>query len=226
MAPLEFVENQIRSVAFGGFNRQDVLDYIEKSGEEQKEKEALLQKQAEELKAALAAAEQERDRLSQEAAALKAENETLRAEESAARQREAARQQELEELRQSNEELKLTVAQLKPQADMLNDVKSQMVDIEMDARVRSDGILKKANQSAQAVYAQAEEILAAVRQQYGKTQSELGTVTAHVLQELKAAQRAVEEMSITFSRSSAAVAGLKLKKDALPQPGKPGEGKK
>lgn len=223
---MEFVENQIRSVAFGGFNRQDVLDYIEKSGEEQKEKEALLQKQAEELKAALAAAEQERDRLSQEAAALKAENETLRAEESAARQREAARQQELEELRQSNEELKLTVAQLKPQADMLNDVKSQMVDIEMDARVRSDGILKKANQSAQAVYAQAEEILAAVRQQYGKTQSELGTVTAHVLQELKAAQRAVEEMSITFSRSSAAVAGLKLKKDALPQPGKPGEGKK
>ena len=220
------MENQIRSVAFGGFNRQDVLDYIEKSGEEQKEKEALLQKQAEELKAALAAAEQERDRLSQEAAALKAENETLRAEESAARQREAARQQELEELRQSNEELKLTVAQLKPQADMLNDVKSQMVDIEMDARVRSDGILKKANQSAQAVYAQAEEILAAVRQQYGKTQSELGTVTAHVLQELKAAQRAVEEMSITFSRSSAAVAGLKLKKDALPQPGKPGEGKK
>lgn len=223
---MEFVENQIRSVAFGGFNRQDVLDYIEKSGEEQKEKEALLQKQAEELKAALAAAEQERDRLSQEAAALRAENETLRAEESAARQREAARQQELEELRQSNEELKLTVAQLKPQADMLNDVKSQMVDIEMDARVRSDGILKKANQSAQAVYAQAEEILAAVRQQYGKTQSELGTVTAHVLQELKAAQRAVEEMSITFSRSSAAVAGLKLKKDAAPQPGKPGEGKK
>ena len=220
------MENQIRSVAFGGFNRQDVLDYIEKSGEEQKEKEALLQKQAEELKAALAAAEQERDRLSQEAAALRAENETLRAEESAARQREAARQQELEELRQSNEELKLTVAQLKPQADMLNDVKSQMVDIEMDARVRSDGILKKANQSAQAVYAQAEEILAAVRQQYGKTQSELGTVTAHVLQELKAAQRAVEEMSITFSRSSAAVAGLKLKKDAAPQPGKPGEGKK
>ena len=71
-------EGQFRSAAFGGFHRQDVLDYIETMTREHQ--------------AALAAAQEEKDALAQE----KAEVESALAEEKAARRRAEDRQMLLE----------------------------------------------------------------------------------------------------------------------------------
>ena len=45
-------ENSFRTAVVGGFNRQDVLNYIESSARESKERVAALQKEAEEAKQA------------------------------------------------------------------------------------------------------------------------------------------------------------------------------
>ena len=45
-------ENSFRTAVVGGFNRQDVLTYIESSARESKERVAALQQEAEEAKQA------------------------------------------------------------------------------------------------------------------------------------------------------------------------------
>ena len=54
-------ENSFRTAVVGGFNRQDVLNYIESSARESKERVAALQKEAEEAKQAGEAARREAD---------------------------------------------------------------------------------------------------------------------------------------------------------------------
>ena len=70
---------QFRTAAFGGFQKQDVMDYLERSAREHAQKLAGLQKELAEEKVAKAEAEERMTALEERIATLEAENKRLTA---------------------------------------------------------------------------------------------------------------------------------------------------
>ena len=75
---MERGEHIFRTAVVGGFNRQDVLDYIEAATRENREKAAALQKELQALRAERETLRQEKTALEQQAEALRKETDKLR----------------------------------------------------------------------------------------------------------------------------------------------------
>ena len=137
------MDHPFRSAALGGFNRQDVLDYLEKTSAENAQRQQELQQNletAEEERRQLAAktAEQEeqlsilhreRDGLSQQ---LEQAQQAL----AASQDREEAQERELAALRQERDSLKARVAELEPEAAAYEAVKERTAGVELEAHCR------------------------------------------------------------------------------------------
>lgn len=126
-----------RAAGFGGFHRQDVLDYIERIAREHKEQVEALTRSLEEAR--------------QQAG----QNASLQAELEAANARAQALEQERDELRQQLEqllsegqtvqELKQQLDESRTQAEGYQRLKCDYAEIELDARRRAASILEQAN---------------------------------------------------------------------------------
>ena len=136
-----------KSSVFGGFDRSDVISYIERTAQENAKRIKELEDEADKLmheslslREQLSAAEEERSSLSE---ALSAESE-----------RRTAAEQALEALRAEADELRAQVAALSQERDRLSSdsaalraqveeydtVKSHIADIELSARARADAL--------------------------------------------------------------------------------------
>ena len=100
------MDHPFRSAAFGGFNRQDVLDYLEKTAAENARKQQELQRrleEAEEDRRKLASQESDQEErvtiLNRDRESLSQQLEQVKAVLEASREREEAQSRELEELR-------------------------------------------------------------------------------------------------------------------------------
>ena len=163
------MENTFKSSVFGGFNRDDVIRYIEKTALESKQQIESLEQESDglcrenaELRDKLAAAERERDKLAesydtasgaQEALkkGLTAAQETiteLRAQLEESAQRAAFAQKEHERLREAQkaeheremQKLQAELETLRAQAEEYGRVKAHIADIELSARERADAL--------------------------------------------------------------------------------------
>ena len=163
------MENTFKSSVFGGFNRDDVIRYIEKTALESKQQLEALEQESDglcrenaELRDKLAAAERERDKLAesydtasgaQEALkkGLTAAQETiteLRAQLEDTTQKAAFAQKEHERLRAAQkaeheremQKVLSELAELRAQAEEYSRVKAHIADIELSARERADAL--------------------------------------------------------------------------------------
>ena len=117
------MDHPFRSAAFGGFNRQDVLDYLEKTAAENAQKQQELQRcleEAEEDRRKLASQESDQEErvtiLNRDRESLSQQLEQVKAVLEASREREEAQSRELEELRRERDSLRRRVAELEPGA--------------------------------------------------------------------------------------------------------------
>ena len=115
------MDHPFRSAAFGGFNRQDVLDYLEKTAAENAKKQQELQQrleEAEEGRRKLASQESDQEErvsiLNRDRESLSQQLEQVKAVLEASREREEAQSRELEELRRERDSLRRRVAELEP----------------------------------------------------------------------------------------------------------------
>lgn len=115
------MDHPFRSAAFGGFNRQDVLDYLEKTAAENAQKQQELQRcleEAEEDRRKLASQESDQEErvtiLNRDRESLSQQLEQVKAVLEASREREEAQSRELEELRRERDSLRRRVAELEP----------------------------------------------------------------------------------------------------------------
>ena len=166
--------NTFKTVTFGGFDKQDVIRYIEQT--------------AQENAAVLARSEEEKQALEQESAQLreqlgevteqlrrvKEENEALRSAAAGKQQAES----ELEELRAEGERLRAQLAEYQPLAEEYQKVKSQIGAIECEAR-------KRANDLEEETVARLNRTLALCRAQYEALTSTFETASSHVTAELR-----------------------------------------
>ena len=201
-----------RSAAFGGFNRQDVTDYITNTAKETSEQIAALEKERDQLQADLAAKEsleQEVAGLREQCAQLKADVET--------------KTSEIETLKRQAEErddLARRVSELEGQADEYCELKQHIAGIELDAhrradqlleesRRKADDIVSKANEDATRIRKQAEQMLQELCQQYEEQVRALEVAAGHVTGELRKMDVAVGQLPLAFNRLSAGLRDLK-----------------
>lgn len=212
---------QFRNAAFGGFNRQDVLEYIEQSARLNNEK--------------LAELEEENRRLQEAKDALEAENGTLRAQCEGMTETSA----ELEQLRAEVEALR----KLQPEVDAFRELKAKLADIEVEARLRGENILQKANEDAEdvtnkaladadnvtaqakaeaenlilqakneaaAIRTNAELILSQSRRTFDTTRTDLAATSAHLAGELERIRGTILRLSTALDEQGAALSSLSL----------------
>ena len=205
-------EGRFRTVAFGGFHRQDVLDHIERLLTEHREERAALTAELEQERAARAQAE---DRLAEEGAAAHAA-ERDRAELAQALEDLKARLAETAAARDAAEEertaLRARVAELEPAAASWARIKDTAGDIEVAAHERAQCTLSAARDQAAQVRAESAGWVLDIQRRCDRLQQDLHTSVAAAETELDAARgsfaRAQEELGTIQDALSALVDGL------------------
>lgn len=225
------MENTFKSSVFGGFNRDDVIRYIEKTALESKQQIESLEQESDglcrenaELRDKLAAAERERDQLAesydtasgaQEALkkGLTAAQETiteLRAQLEDTTQKAAFAQKEHERLRAAQKaeheremkKLQEELAALRAQAEEYSRVKAHIADIELSARERADALDASTRERLQS-------LIASCTGQCEQVLSTLGAACESVCSELRRADTAVAQLPEAFTTLSAQLDELK-----------------
>ena len=225
-----------RSAAFG-FNRQDVMNYIEKV---QKESEARIAELSAQLDAArqessisqqsLEDCTQERDRLGNELADLKERYETEMDAWDAIKSESDRQKDRLQELEAANGSLTEQVQDLEGRMTDLRREKEGLIQLELDARCRSDellaqaqvqadDILAKANARGADIQAQAQvradALLAETRKQIAASVEQCRdllcsceTLITHVSGELRKMDAAVAQMPVGMDHLKQSLAEL------------------
>lgn len=180
-------DHQFRNSMFGGFNRQDVLDFLtssaEKTNEELNRRQASFEALEKEHKDCLQRSEQLSEQLEQtgrerEEYKHQAEQLTLElARVSAADQNKAA---ELETLRaqlacaqEELEQLRAQVGKLAPDAEAYVAIKERTAGMELEAHRRAQSVEARARIMAGDLQRQMEQWMAKVEQQYGQLKQEV-----------------------------------------------------
>lgn len=167
----------IKSVTFGGFDKQDVIQYIERSAQEAAGIQKKLQEENDGLRERLAASEQEAAALRSRMEELSARRDALQAE----LQREADARQALEPLKPLEAEvarLTVEVNALRPDAEAYAQFRERIGAIECEAR-------KRAADLEIATAAQLRRTLDLFREQYQVLMSTFESTAAHVNGELR-----------------------------------------
>ena len=172
---------QIKSVAFGGFDKQDVISYIERMAAEAASVQQELRNEIEDLRKQLEEAEKSCEALRSELDEVsRNQEETVGrlAEESAVRSALEPLKQEAEQLRRENEMLRGENEKLKPDAEAYAQFRESLGVIEFEAR-------KRAADLEAATQTQLRQTVDLFRKQYQVLMSTFETTAAHVNAELR-----------------------------------------
>ena len=202
------MENTFKSSVFGGFNRDDVIRYIERTALESKQQIEALEQESDglcrenaDLRAKLAEAERERDQLAETSSAassaqdalkkgLTAAQETiaeLRAKLEETTQKADYAQKEHERLREAQkaeheremQKVLSELAELRAQTEEYGRVKAHIADIELSARERADALDAATRAKLQAYIASCTSQCAQVLATLGNTCESVSTTLRH-----------------------------------------------
>lgn len=157
---------KLRTTAFGGFQRQDVVDYIESAAREHAAQLNALRTELKQTQERLAVLEGERAR----ADALTERCEFL-----------SARVDELSPLEAEVETLRNQVAEYRPQAEAYVSLKESVASIELEARARASQMIQAAEAEAEDKRLQAQSLLDQVMAEYSRVGSSANSAITDVI---------------------------------------------
>lgn len=166
--------NTFKSVTFGGFAKQDVIDYIEKMARESAAAQDGLRRENEELKAETEALKSQVDGLRSQMEVLNLEHERL----TAALEAETARAKELEPFKPEAERLAGELEQLRPDAAAYAQFRERIGAIECEAR-------KRAADLEESTQIKLRHMVEQFHQQYTQLMSTFNATATHVNSELR-----------------------------------------
>ena len=196
------MDHPFRSAMFGGFNRQDVLTYLETTAQE-------AAKQQEELRQQLDAARETADRqnvelterqerlnrLGQESEGLRAQLEQANIALSSCRTECSQKTEELETARREISELKARVAALEPDAAAYAAVKERTAGVELEAHRRAQAIQEEAEGQARQLRRQMEQWIQRVEREYDALRSQVESTVSHAADQLTKAEKSLEQVT-------------------------------
>lgn len=215
------MENTFKSSVFGGFNRDDVIRYIEKTSLESKQQIEALEQESDglcrenaELRDKLAAAERERDKFAESYSTASSAQDALKKGLTAAQETISELRAQIEEgaqklasakadcdrqlkakeeaAEQERKRLLSELDELRPQVEEYGRVKAHIADIELSARERADALDAATRERLQAM-------IAACRGHCEQVLSTLGATCESVSNELKRADAAVAQLPEAFT---------------------------
>ncbi len=209
------MDHPFRSAAFGGFNRQDVLSYLEKSAKQAAQKQDELQKQVDALEELKARQEAELAELRERAETLERESEELRDrlersgnDLSAVRAEDGRKDAELESARRELESLRSKVAALEPNASAYVGLKDRTAGVELDAHRRAQAIQEEAEAQAAELRQQMRQWLQRTEREYGSLRAELEAAVAAASGELGKAGKCLEQAAGLMEERDAGLRSL------------------
>lgn len=172
---------QFRTAGFGGFHRQDVLDYIERTAKEQADRRRELTDQLQEARAQIQAREEESSALREQLRAAQLELEQVKADRNLLAEDTARMSGQLDQLLtdgRSVGQLKEELEECRRQAAGYLRLKTNYAEIELDARQRAIEQLAQAKVQAQVIADQAQA-------QYDQRLRQAGEQAEKILAEAK-----------------------------------------
>lgn len=173
--------NAFKSAAFGGFNKQDVIEYIEKTAKENKTAQEELRQENDSLKEEAENLKKETSDLSDQISLLKNQlheqseaNSLLQSEVERLRKEHA----ELETLRCQMKELTAQADAFRPDAEAYRQFRDRIGDIECEARKRAADIEADTNNRL-------ESAVADFRKKYENLASSFDSASGFVMEELR-----------------------------------------
>ena len=209
------MDHPFRSAALGGFNRQDVLDYLEKTSavnaQRQQERQQNLEAAVEERRQLAAKTAEQEEQLSilhWERDSLSQQLEQVQQALAASQDREEAQERELAALRQERDGLKDRVAALEPEAAAYEAVKERTAGVELEAHCRAQNILDKANGQAKDLRRSMEQWMGRVEREYDALRSEVESTVSHAADQLEKANKCLDRMTALLSDQDVALEAL------------------
>lgn len=208
-------EQQFRTVAFGGFHKQDVLNYVETSSRQHREKVAALTKELEEARKAgseaekkLADAARREEELSARAEALAAQ---LKEKSDALDAVRAELQEKAARLARAEEELSAAQSRLsrsEADAEAYAGVKDRVAGIELDAHYRAQAVQAEAEKKARETREQVRAWLGRVEAGYDRLRTDVDATISHAAGELDRVARSLEHITAEFAEHDTALEKL------------------
>lgn len=213
--PMEQTGNVFRSAVVGGFNRQDVLNFIESSTRQntarlismQRELEKT-QKIREDLEQELSVSQKKVESLGRELESLQKDNEEKSTALSSAQEELSLKEQEFSALKEEFSTLKEKTARWEDSAKAYEELKDRTATIELEAHQRAQDIEKQAEEKAQRVRAAAEQILHRVQAGYGRLRGDLDATITHAAGEMGRVDKALDQVRAEFAEHDTALENL------------------
>lgn len=214
---------QFRTATFGGFQKQDVMNYLERSAKEHAEKLAALQKELAQEKLDRDGETQRAASLAERVSALEEENRRLASQLADKADQLRRTEEEREDLQALNDQLQDQLDKVLPAATAYEAVKDRTASIELEAHGRAQAIEREGRERAQKHQDQVKEWFARTRQAYERLRSDLAAASAQLAQELDRAGRSVQDLTSGLSDRDAALDAIQAQIEALdsaqpPQP--------
>lgn len=209
------MDNQFRSAAFGGFNRQDVMDYLERTVKEHNQ--AL-----DEMNTRLTAAQSEVDQLRTQLFAAQEEARQAKAElEQRAVDQTGAREQaeQLAQLQDEAARLRSRVARLEPDAEAYAAIKERTAGIELEAHHRAQKILDESQAQADQLRRELGQWLERVERDYYDLRAQVGSTVTHAVSELDRVRQGLDNITLCMSNQHSALERLEQTAKSSPVAG-------
>ena len=199
------MDHPFRSAVFGGFNRQDVLTYLENTAKESAQRQAELEKRLNESEslatrqdAQLAEQEERLTRLQQENQELRTRLDQANQALSTSQTRCSQHSGDLEAARRELEELKQRAASLEPDAAAYAAVKDRTAGIELDAHRRAQEITRRAEDRAAKLKADTRQWLDRLERGYDLLRTDMDATVSHTANELERVQHSLQGVAADF----------------------------
>ena len=196
------MDHPFRTAAVGGFNRQDVLTYLEAAAKKAEEAQHRGQMQLEHANEAADRAEEALRESRIKVSELTAEAESLRIKLEAANQElttvrgdRAADLGELESLREENEQLRAQVEEMRPSAEAYDGLKERMAGLELEAHQRAQRIEDEAEEQVRRIHHQMELWIQRVQREYDMLRTQVGATVSHAAEQIERANKSLEQVN-------------------------------
>lgn len=209
------MDHPFRSAALGGFNRQDVLDYLEKTSAENGLRQRELQEKLEaaqeecrqltarttEQEEQLAILRRDRDNLNQQLEQVQGALEESQGQGE-------AQEEELAALRRERDEWKAKAEALEPDASAYGILKERTAGVELEAHRRAQTVLDQADAQAKELRRNMEQWMDRVEREYDALRSEVEATVSHAADKLEKAGKCLQQVSELLADQDMALEAL------------------
>lgn len=203
------MDHQFRSVAFGGFHKQDVLNFVENTAKDHAQQLQELQQKLEEQGRQLESALNERDSLRAQTEQTGEELEQLRARTEELTGWLERAESDRADLSARLDEMTEKATGLEPDALAYRELKERTAGVELEAHRRAQAVEDRAADRAEQVRAGAAAWLKELGQEYDRLRTQTETTAAYARVQLQQAENALDQLGALLGGQAAALEPLK-----------------